>query len=70
MQIKKAILRNFDEINYLATVEITGSSRAYLEKIAVAKNLSAEEMVNGRNLAVLFFDVHNTRDAVVFAVYI
>ena len=70
MQIKKAILRNFDEINYLATVEITGSNRAYLEKISVAKNLSAEEMVNGRNLAVLFFDAHNAKEAVVFAVYV
>jgi len=54
----------------LATIEITGSSRAYLEKIAVAKNLSAEEMMNGRNLAVLFFDEHNAKEAVAFAVYV
>jgi len=70
MQIKKGVLRNFDEINYLATIEIAGSNRSYLEKIAVAKNLSVEEMVNGRHLAVLFFDDHNAKEAVVLAVYI
>jgi hypothetical protein len=51
-------------------VEITGSGKTYLEGVTVARNLPAAEMMAGRNLAVLFFDEHNVKDAVVVAVYI
>ncbi len=37
--------------------------------IAVARNLPAAEMALGRKVAVIFFDEHNARDAVVAAVY-
>jgi len=35
----------------------------------VARNLPAAEMAVGRKLAVVFFDEHNAREAVVVAVY-
>jgi hypothetical protein len=35
----------------------------------VARNLPAAEMALGRRVAVIFFDEHNVRDAVVIAVY-
>jgi hypothetical protein len=41
MIIKKAILRSFDSGSYTATVEITGSSKTYLEGVPVAHNLPA-----------------------------
>jgi hypothetical protein len=69
MTVKKAILRNFDSGNYTATIEIAGSSKTYLEGVSVARNLPEAEMVVGRKLAVIFFDEHNVKDAVVAAVY-
>lgn len=69
MNLKKAILRSFDPDNYSATVEISGSEKAYLESITVARSVPPDEMLAGRKLAVLFFDEHNAKDAVVVAVY-
>ena len=43
--------------------------KVYLEDIAVARNLPAAEMVTGRKVAVVFFDEHNPKEAVVVAVY-
>jgi hypothetical protein len=70
MIVKKAVLRRFDSGNYTATIEITGSGKTYLEGVPVAHNLPAEEITAGRKLAVLFFDEHNVKDAVVVAVYV
>jgi hypothetical protein len=46
-----------------------GSYKVYLEDIAVAGNIAAAEMTAGRKMAVLFFDEHNPKEAVVIAVY-
>jgi hypothetical protein len=67
--IKKAILRSFDAESYTATIEISGSARTYLDGVPVAYNLPLIEMSAGRKLAVLFFDEHNVKDAVIVAVY-
>lgn len=69
MYIKKAILKTFNSTDYTATVQLAGSAKAYLEDIAVARNLPAAEIVAGRKLAVVFFDEHNPGEAVVVAVY-
>ena len=69
MTIRKGILKSFDSVKYTATVQIAGSLKAYLEDIAVAKNIPAAEMVPGRKLVLVFFDQHNAREAVVTAVY-
>ena len=69
MNLKKAILRSFNTDNYTATVEITGSGKAYLENVTVARNIPSGEMVAGRKLVVFFFDAHNAKDAVVIAVF-
>jgi hypothetical protein len=70
MIVKKAVLRSFDSGNYTATIEISGSGKTYLEGVPVAHNLPAGEITAGRKLAVLFFDEHNVKDAVVVAVYV
>ena len=67
--VKKAILRDFDSGNYTATIEIAGSGKTYLEGVPVAQNLPVEEMLVGRKLAVIFFDEHNVKDAIVAAVF-
>ncbi len=69
MNIKKGILKNFYSGAYTATVQITGSTKAYLENVPVARNIPAVEMVSGRKVAVIFFEKNNPADAVVVGVY-
>ena len=69
MRLKKAVLRSFNSGNYTATVQLASSFKVYLEDIAVARNLPSAEMVTGRKVAVVFFDEHNPKEAVVLAVY-
>ena len=63
------MLKSFNSGDYTATIQLTGSYRAYLEGVAVARNLPAAEMALGRKVAVVFFDEHNAKEAVVIAVY-
>ena len=69
MNIKKAVLKSFDSGSYTASLQISGSHKAYLEGVTVACNLPAAEMVLGRGVVVAFFDEHNAKEAVVVAVY-
>jgi hypothetical protein len=69
MKLRKAVLRSFNTTEYTATVQLAGSYKVYLEDIAVARNLPTAEMTTGRKTAVLFFDEHNPKEAVVIAVY-
>jgi len=69
MGLRKAILRSFDSGSYTATVQLVGSHKVYLEGVPVARNMPAGEMAVGRKVAVVFFDAHNAREAVVAAVY-
>ena len=69
MSLRKAILKSFNSGDYTATVQIAGSYKAYLEGVAVARNLPAAEMALGRKVVVIFFDEHNSKEAVVVAVY-
>ena len=69
MKLKKAELKSFNSGSYTATVRLAASYKVYLEDVAVARNLPAAEMVTGRKVAVLFFDEHSPREAVVVAVY-
>ena len=69
MSMRKAILRSFDSGGYTATVQLAGSHKIYLEGVPVARNIPAVEMALGRKVAVVFFDPHNAKEAVVAAVY-
>jgi len=69
MRLRRGALRSFNSSNYTATVQLAGSYKVYLEDIAVARNLPIAEMVAGRKVAVIFFDEHNPKEAVVIAVY-
>ena len=67
--IKTAILKAWYSSTFTATIQISGSAKAYLEGVKVARNIPSAEMIPGRNLAVLFPDRNNPSDAVVIAVY-
>ncbi len=69
MRLRKGVLRSFNSTNYTATVQLAGSYKVYLEDVAVARNMPTAEMVTGRKVAVVFFDEHNPKEAVVVAVY-
>ena len=69
MRLRKGVLKSFNSGNYTATVQIASSYKVYLEDVAVARNIPAAEMTVGRKVAVVFFDEHNAKEAVVVAVY-
>jgi hypothetical protein len=69
VKLRKAVLRSFNSTDYTATVQLAGSYKVYLEDIAVARNLPEAQMTTGRKTAILFFDEHNPKEAVVVAVY-
>ena len=69
MSLRKAILRGFNSGDYTATIQLAGSNKVYLKGVTVARNLPAAEMALGRKVAVIFFDEHNAKEAVVVAVY-
>lgn len=69
MSLKKGVLKSFSSGNYTATVQLSSSYKVYLEDVAVARNLQSSEMTAGRKVAVIFFDEHNAKEAVVVAVY-
>ena len=69
MRLRKGMLKSFNSGDYTATVQLASSYKVYLEDVAVARNLPSAEMVVGRKVAVVFFDEHNVKEAVVIAVY-
>lgn len=69
MNVRKAVLKSFNSSNYTATIQLATSLKVYLEDIAVARNLPPSEMLTGRKVAVVFFDEHNPKEAVIIAVY-
>jgi hypothetical protein len=70
MRLRKAILKSFNSGSYTATIQLAGSYKVYLEDVTVARNLPTAEMTAGRKVAVIFFDEHNPKEAVVVAMYI
>ena len=69
MRLKKGVLKSFNSGNYTATVQLASSFKVYLEDVTVARNLPSAEMITGRKVALVFFDEHNPKEAVVIAVY-
>ena len=69
MSLRTGVLKDFNTASYTATIQMTSSYRVYLEGVPVARNLPGTEMVNGRKVAVVFFDDRNVKEAVVIAVY-
>jgi len=63
------VLKSFNSGAYTATVQLASSYKVYLEDVAVARNLPVAEMTVGRKVAVVFFDEHNVKEAVLVAVY-
>lgn len=68
-EIRQGVLKAFDSLNWVATVQISGSLAQWLRSVPVSRSIAAVEMVAGRKVAVALFDPTNAADAVVFAVW-
>ena len=68
--VRAGVLKAFDSVNWLATVQLTGSLQQWVTKVPVARNIAAAEMTAGRKVAVLLFDPANHTDAVVVGVWV
>jgi len=69
MSLRKGILKSFNSGDYTATVQIASSYKVYLEDVTVVRNIPTADMVASRKVALVFFDEHNAKEAVVVAVY-
>lgn len=67
-ELRQGVLKSFDNVNWLATVQLTGSLQTWLSSVPVARNIAAAEMTAGRKVAVALFDPSSPADAVLFAV--
>lgn len=61
-------LKVWDSVNYLAEVQLAGSTAAYMDSVPVARNISSASMVIGRQVIVAI-PGENPADAVVIAVF-
>jgi hypothetical protein len=69
VEIRQATLKSFDNTNWLATVQVTGSLTQWLRSVPVSRSIAAAEMTTGRKVSLAVFDPTNSSDAVVFAVW-
>jgi len=69
MIIEKGLLKSFNPVDYTATIMVSGSYKTPMEKVTVARNIPSAAMIGGKQVAMLFFDGYNSRDAVIIAVY-
>ena len=68
-EVRQGVLKAFDNVNWVATVQVAGSLAQWLRNVPVSRSIAAVEMVAGRKVAVALFDATNPADAVVFAVW-
>ena len=68
-EVRQGVLKAFDSVNWLATVQVAGSLAQWLRSVPVSRSITAAEMTAGRKVAVAMFDATNPADAVVFAVW-
>ncbi len=69
MDIRRGVIRAFDNGTYLADVQIVGSMATMLTGVPVAKQIGADLLTSGTKCGVLFFDEPNPSDACVVFVY-
>jgi hypothetical protein len=62
------ILKNFDDVNYRASVQLVGSLTTYFDNVRVARNIPAGEMVLGRHVFIAIPD-NNPGNAAIIAVF-
>ncbi len=67
--VRQGTLKAFDNVNWLATVQVAGSLAQWLRSVPVSRSIAAAEMTAGRKVALALFDATNPADAVVFAVW-
>ncbi len=64
-----ATLKAFDPATNTATIQLTRSPDTTIAGVPVSRAIGAATLVAGATLAVIFFDHHNSADAMVVGVY-
>lgn len=65
----QATLQAFDSTAYLATIQLLRSPDQTISGVPVSRAIPSANMTNGSTLAVIFFDHHNSADAMVVGVH-
>jgi len=68
-EIRRGVVRGFDEGERTATVELVGTVTTYVPGLPVATHVPSGDLVDGAKAVVILFDCHNPADSVVVGVY-
>ena len=68
MTIRRGTLKAYDAATYTATVQIVGSLALWLTAVPISRAISAGALVNGRTVAVAFFDDDVPTDSMVVGI--
>jgi hypothetical protein len=63
-----ATIQAFDGTGYTATIQLTRSPGTTIAGVPVSKAIAANLMVVGKVVCVIFFDHHNSADAMIVGV--
>ena len=66
--VKQGILKTFNAVDYLATIQVIGSLSMWLSNVPVSRGIPSGEMVAGRTVYVLFADSTNPSAAMIVGV--
>ena len=69
MDIRRGVIRSYNQTEHTATVQLVGAQAIYLENIPVNHALSWWLVVAGADCGVVFFDETDPEDACVAFVY-
>ena len=69
MQIKRGLIQAFSAETYTASVLLFEATSHFLSDVPVSNTLDGTSGLVGALCAVLFFDEHNSQDAVVLAAF-
>ena len=67
--LKRGIIKSYDATAHRASVQMAGSLSVWLDGLAVATDISAGEVIPGRQCTVLLFTDDNPDDAVIITVH-
>jgi hypothetical protein len=66
--LEKGILKHYDAVTHRADIQLAGSLTTYFDRVRVARNIPAAEMVIGRHVFIAIPD-NNPGNAAIIAVF-
>ncbi len=66
--VKQGILKTFNAVDYLATIQLIGSLSMWLSNVPVSRGIASGEMIAGRTVYVLFTESSTPSDGMIVGV--